>query len=619
MRYLLSFFLLLISGITIGQLPVAKNILKAYEKGTRSLDGKPGRNYWQNAADYNMDVRFNPETRLLNGKVQIKYFNRSPDTLNQILFKLYPNLYQAGSTRMMAIKPEDVSNGVRISSLKVNGAEFKKFRIDNTNMSVLHKVMPGDSVSFDLEYSYILNKTSHIRTGEVDSGSDFIAYFFPRIAVYDDIDGWNQNPYLGTQEFYNDFCDFNLSITVPRDYLVWATGDQTNLTSVYTDEIFKRIEEASSLDGFVTIVDSNDLKKNRITLGGDSLLTWKFSAKHVSDMAFAISNHYTWVSSSLMVDSATGRRTRVDAVYNPLHTDYDWVASDARKTVYYMSHHFPKWPFPFSHITVFDGLDQMEYPMMANDNPVADRAESIELTDHEIFHSMFPFYMGINETKYAWMDEGWATLGEWLISPMIDSSIVDLYGVQRYAMAAGTEADLPIHTLSTQQSGQSYFINSYPKPAMGYLFVKDMLGDVLFNKGLHNYIRLWNGKHPIPYDFFNAMNTGTGKNLDWFWKKWFFEDGEPDLAIGKVTTKDKRSIVTVIAKGSKPVPIDLQVEFMDGSKLTLHRTIAVWEKGAREVVLKIPGSKAIKKMELAAAHTPDANPADNVWVASSKP
>lgn len=619
MRYLLSIFLLLISGITIGQLPVAKNILKAVEKGTRSMDGKPGKNYWQNGADYNIDVRFNPETRMLNGKVQIKYFNRSPDTLNHILFKLYPNLYQAGSTRMMAIKPEDVSDGVRISSLMVNGADFKKYQIDNTNMSVLHKVMPGDTVSFDIDYSYILNKTSHIRTGEVDSGSDFIAYFFPRIAVYDDIDGWNQNPYLGTQEFYNDFCDFNLLVTVPRDYLVWATGDQTNLTSVYTDEIVKRIEEASSLDGIIPVVDSNDIRKDGVTLKGDSLLTWKFLAKQVTDMAFAISNHYTWMSSSVMVDSSTGRRSRVDAVFNSSHKDYEWVISDARKTVYYMSHRFPKWPFPFPHITVFDGLDQMEYPMMANDNPVADRAESIELTDHEIFHSMFPFYMGINETKYAWMDEGWATIGEWLISPMIDSSIVDLYGVNRYAVAAGTETDLPITTLSTQQTGQSYFINSYPKPAMGYLYVKDMLGDALFFKGLHHYISQWNGRHPIPYDFFYAMNTGTGRNLDWFWKKWFFDDGEPDLAIGKVTTKNKRSIVTVIAKGSKPVPIDLQVEFMDGNKLTLHRTIAVWEKGAREVVLTIPGYKTVKRMELTSAHTPDANPADNIWTATSKP
>lgn len=615
MRHILSLLFLLISGVAYAQLPMAKNIREAYKAGTRSEDGKPGKHYWQNGADYTIDVQFDPSSRLLSGHAQIRYKNNSPDTLNNVLFKLYPNLYQKGSIRMMPIHAEDVSEGVKISAMKVNGEEFKKFRISNTNMTVAKKVLPADTVSFDIYYTYTLNKTSHIRTGEVDSGADFIAYFFPRIAVYDDIDGWNQNPYIGTQEFYNDFCDFNLSVTVPRNYLVWATGDQTNLRAVFNAEYIKRIEEASSLDGLVTIVDTNDIRKGNVTLFGDSLLTWKFLARHVSDIAFALSNHYTWVSSSVLVDSATGRRTRAEAVYNPAHKDYELVASDARKTVYFMSHHFPKWPFPFSHITVFDGLDQMEYPMMANDNPVADREESIELTDHEIFHSMFPFYMGINETKYAWMDEGWATIGEWLISPMIDSSIVDLYGVKGYANVAGSEADMPIMTLSTQQSGISYFINSYPKPAMGYLYVKDMLGDKLFYKGLHYYITNWNGKHPIPYDFFNAMNVGTGKNLNWFWKKWFFDDGEPDLAIGKLTTKNKRRYISVLSKGTKPVPVDLRIEFTDGSVENIHRSVAVWEKAAREILLPVASNKSIKKLQLYGAHTPDSNPADNVWEA----
>ncbi len=249
--------------------------------------------------------------------------------------------------------------------------------------------------------------------------------------------------------------------------------------------------------------------------------------------------------------------------------------------------------------------------MMVNDNPLDDHAESIELTDHEIFHTMFPFYMGTNETKYAWMDEGWATIGEWLVSPMIDTSLTDLYGVKAVEANAGKETDLPIMTLSTETSG-SYFTNSYPKPAMGYLFVKDMLGDSLFNRGLHNYIQQWHGKHPIPYDFFNCMNTGSAINLDWFWKRWFIQTGVPDLAISEVKLNGKPS-VTIVSVGTLPVPVDLAVTFADGTTQTIHRTIAVWQQGNTAIAIPLPRGKKITKLTLGSAHVPDSNKKDNVW------
>ena len=328
-------------------------------------------------------------------------------------------------------------------------------------------------------------------------------------------------------------------------------------------------------------------------------------------MAVAVSNHYVWQSSSLVVDKATGRRTRVDAVFNPDHKDYFLVASDARKTVESMSYSFPKWPYPYNHETVFDGLDQMEYPMMVNDNPVEDRAESVELTDHEIFHTMFPFYMGINETKYGWMDEGWATIGEWLISPMIDSSLVDEYGMAAVNTTAGNETDLPITTLTTQMSGSPSFTNSYPKPALGYLYVKDMLGDDLFYKGLHTYFRNWNSKHPMPYDFFYSMNTGTGRNLNWFWKRWFFDDGVPDLAISKVSGKQ----ILIESKGEKPVPIDLSITLADGSVQQIHRSIAVWEKGNKTVLITTAFNKPIKKIVMGSTYVADRDKHNNIWEA----
>ncbi|HUC81174.1 MAG TPA: M1 family metallopeptidase [Flavisolibacter sp.] len=614
--FILSAAILFLGLTTAAQtLPVPRNIQVAYQKGTRSQDGSPGKAYWQNTADYTLRINFNPETRLVSGTVDIAYTNNSPDTLRQIWFKLYPNLYKAGTPRESAISPRDLGEGVSIDSMWVNDQLVNKasIGINGTNMTLNRQLVPAKSnIRFRINYHYTLNKGSHIRTGEVEPNAHFIAYFFPRVAVYDDIDGWNRIPYNGRQEFYNDFCNFSAYITVPKNFLVWATGDLQNCSEVLNATYCQRIAQAEKNDAIINVIDTTDDRQN-IT-ANKPFNTWHYLASNVIDFAFATSDHYMWQSSSLVVDPKTGRRTRVDAVFNPKHKDYFWVAPDARKTVEGMSYVFPKWPFPYSHMTVFDGLDQMEYPMMANDNPVHSREESITLTDHEVFHMMFPFYVGTNETKYAWMDEGWATIGEWILSSYIDSSIVDDYGVMPTERHLGTEADLPIMSLSTENNA-SYFTNAYPEPAMGYLFVKDLLGDSLFTKALHHYIAQWNGKHPIPFDFFNAMNTGSGKNLNWFWKRWFFESGFADLAISSVAKKGSSYNIVVTSKGTKPVPVDLTISFADGSTSKVHRSIAVWEKGNSTTTISIPANKTIRKIVVGSTWVPDADKKDNVYTA----
>jgi hypothetical protein len=596
-------------------LPVPTNIKATYDKGTRSPDGKPGKNYWQNTADYDLKINFDPATRLLTGSEEITYINNSPDSLRLVYFKLYPNLYQKGSVKSMSIKAEDEINGVKISSLSINNNKIDSTRIeiDGTNMIVNgFPIASEQTAHFSLSWSYTLNKTSHIRTGEIDPGADFVAYFFPRIAVYDDIDGWNTYPYNGRQEFYNDFCHFKAAITVPSNQVLWATGNLLNAKDVLNEKIYQRVQQAEKNDATITIVDSTEMVGP--TNHSNATNTWQFEATDVTDFVFACSDHYMWHSTSLVVDKSTGRRTRVDAVFNPKHRDYFDVIHDARKTVEAMSYDFPKWPYPYPHETVFDGLDQMEYPMMVNDNPLEDHAESVELTDHEIFHTMFPFYMGINETKYAWMDEGWATIGEWIISPIIDSTLVDEYGVAAVEKTSGNETDLPIITLSTEIN-KAYFTSSYPKPAMGYLFVKDMLGDEIFYKGLHYYIQQWHGKHPMPLDFFYCMNTGSGKNLNWFWKKWFYDSGIPDLSISKVSETGNQKQIIVESIGGKPVPVDITITFADGSTKKIHQTIAVWEKGNKTTTVKFTDTKKIKTVELGSVHVPDSNKKNNVWEA----
>lgn len=605
-----------LSGLVYAQnpLPVPAEIQAAYQKGTRDISGKPGPKYWQNTANYDLKVNFNPASRELKGTVDVVYYNNSPDTLKQLWFKLYPNLYKKGVPRNTRFNDRDLNDGVSISSFQSNGQEVdqKAINIDGTNMQVaIAPLAPGKHLKLKISYKYELNKGSHMRTGQVDEGSHFVAYFFPRIAVYDDIDGWNKYPYTGDLEFYNDFCNFKGEITVPKDFVVWATGDLLNAKQVFKKPIADRLAKAEKSDEVVDVINDQDLANKAVT-ADQPFLTWKFDAKNVTDFVFATSDHYLWKSTSLVVDPKTGRRTRVDAAFNPIHKDYYEVIDFARKAVHAMSYTFPKWPFPYNHETIFDGLDQMEYPMMVNDNPVEKREDAITLTVHEIFHTMFPFYMGTNETKYAWMDEGWATIGEWVIAPMIDTTMVDEYGIAPTAKSSGTKDDSPIITLSPDLKGAATFTNSYPKPGLGYLFIKDYLGDELFTKALHHYITQWQGKHPMPFDFFYSMNEGSGKNLDWFWDRWFFSEGVTDLALDPINKESDGYSITVLNKSIKPLPVDLLLTYDDGSTETIHKSIGVWEHEPSKISVKVTTSKNLKKVVLGSAHVPDKDKSDNV-------
>lgn len=269
-HFLLLYFLFT-SRLLLAQvsLPLATNLTKAYERHTRSLTGSPGKSYWQNSADYQIELTFDPATRQLEGEMTIAYQNNSPDTLKQLVFKLYPNLYQQQSMRNTVVAAEDLSQGVEIKSVQLAGQSInlKSLIIRGTNMYLRGtQILPGKQTHLKISYAYRLNKGSFIRTGQVDSGAFVIAYFFPRIAVYDDLDGWNEYPYLGKEEFYNDFCNFKVAITLPGTYQCWATGTLQNLEEVYEPKIRKRIEVSVNSDAITDIITEDDLATETITL-----------------------------------------------------------------------------------------------------------------------------------------------------------------------------------------------------------------------------------------------------------------------------------------------------------------------------------------------------------------
>lgn len=596
------------------QLPIATNLKKAYEHHTRSLSGSPGKAYWQNTADYQIHLSFTPKTRALTGNVSIDYQNNSPDTLKQVIFKLYPNLYQAQAIRNSPVAADDLTTGVDIKSIQIDNkpVSAKKKAIKGTNMYIKGvEILPGRKAHFDIDYNYTLNKGSFIRTGQVDTGAFVIAYSFPRIAVYDDLEGWNEYPYQGKEEFYNDFCNFKVDITIPGNYQCWATGDLINTDSVYRPKFAKRIAQAAVSDSVTNIITATDIAGGEIT-SANKTNTWKFGARNVTDFAFAISNHYVWQASSVLVDPKTGRRTRVDAVYNPEHKACLPVIGYARKTVELISYRIPKVPFPYPHQTVFEGLDATEYPMMVNNLPF-EKDEAVEFTVHEVFHALFPFYVGNNETKHSFLDEGWATFSEFSLSPLIDSRLEGTYDISDVNNSAGSDQDMPIMTLTPQLYGKARFSDKDLKPALGFHYVREMLGDSLFLKALGYYISQWNGKHPTPYDFFNCMNAGAGKDMNWFWKNWFFEKSVPDLAITRVMAGKEKYSIVVGNVGSAIVPVHLAVYYKDGTKQWLNYSIACWARGNRTMNVSFKPKSPVDRIVLGVPYDVDINPKDNVW------
>ncbi len=603
-------------------LMVPVEVRDALEKGTRTATGQPGPNYWQNHSDYQIKATLDPATRRLSGSEKITYTNESPNTLPQLVLRLYPDIFKKDAVRDEQIDPDDLNDtGVVIEKVLVNGEEWPENRLkrQGTNLVVniaTRKLEPKKAITLDVSWNYTIPKKTHIREGTYFNTSFMVAYWYPQVAVYDDIDGWDTFNYTGPQEFYNDFSNFDVQITVPTSHLVWATGVWQNPDQILTAEYLNRYKTARTSDDVVRIVTEADRAKGGIVQGSGNQ-TFRFRAEHVPDFAFAASDTYLWDGSSVEVEPAGGtsaRRTAVAAVYHPNSKDFREVARYARQSVEYFSKTLPGVPFPYPNETVFNGSGGMEFPMMVNDGSYPDD-EAAEVTAHEIAHTYFPFYMGINERKYAWMDEGWAQFLPNEIPFDINGQTFkpQQTNAQYYSYFAGREQDMPMMVPSVQLTGNAYTFASYFRPSQAYAFLNDLLGDDKFRTALREYMRRWNGKHPTPYDFFNSFNDALKEDLAWFWKPWFFEKGYPDLGLSVTNTKKGKTAIRVTRKGSLPVPIRLRLTFADGTTEEIRETARVWQDGKMSFTVEKSFPKAPTKVELGGVTIPDSNRKDNVW------
>lgn len=620
MRFFWSFLLLLFLSVTTYSqgLYIPRDVKQAYKKESRSMNGMPGKNYWQNTARYDINITAAPPSRTIKGSETITYFNNSPDTLQTVVIRLFLNIHKPGAPRDGGASQDYLNEGMIIDGFSVGG-QSRQWQNSPNQFTVarvrLNKaLLPKDSLHLSFDWHYPISLESN-REGMIDSTTYFLAYFYPRVAVYDDYAGWDLMQFVDSKEFYSDFNDYTVTVNVPKNYIVWGTGTLQKPETLLQPTILDRYKKSWTTDEIVRIVTKEDLQARNITTQ-NAMNSWQFKANDIPDMAFGLSDHYVWDGTSTIVDDKTKRRASAQAAYNDTARDYHYVAGYARHSLNWLSHNWPGVPYPYEKTTVFHGYAGMEYPMMANDETYEDTTFSKFVAEHEIAHTYMPFYMGINESRYGFMDEGWATTFELLIGREdmgVEKAEESYKGfrVRGWINDASQGEDVPIITPANNLLGSALGNNEYGKASLGYLAMMDMLGDDLFKKCLHAYMDRWHGKHPIPWDFFNTFNDVSGKNLNWFWSNWFFTNNYIDYSLKNSVKTAKGYSLTIENIGGMPAPVNAVVTYKDGSTEKFHQSPVIWEKGQKLATVNIATKKEVASIKLDGGIFMDADPSNN--------
>ncbi|RLD78254.1 MAG: hypothetical protein DRJ10_10640 [Bacteroidetes bacterium] len=571
-------------------------IQEAYKNGTRSYDGKPGNKYWHNTVDYKIDVKINSEEKLIEGKQEVIYHNNSTDNIYTVVVRLYYDVYKKGNLRSSSVNEEDIEDGVELFDVKIDGENYdlknkQKVQRRGTNISFkLNKVLkPGELIKLETAWKQKIPTTNR-RTGVYDSTTFFIANWYPQIAVYDDIFGWDRLNYTLRTEYYNNLANFDVKITIPENYVLWATGTFQNPEKVLPTEINEKYKKALSSGEIIEIIDSLDLKNGFKTINN----IWHYKANEVSDFAFAISDHYQWTAGKITINN---KNVLVSSAFpTEKAKSYSKYTAVQQKAMKHFSNDIPGVPYPYEAFTSFIGLfgGGMEFPMMANN-----AGPSTGLAIHEMFHTYFPMYVRTNERRWAWMDEGWANYNTTIVNNRYFNNQLEMTKVfadfkSSMQGTIGSIADIPLITSSQFLADENYGYASYPLPATVYTIIHQYLGDELFLKCYREYINLWAKKSPTPYDFFYTFEDVSKQDLGWLWKPWFFEFGVPDLAVKSL----KKSKLIIENKGQKPVPVFVEIMYNDSTFKTLSKTANIWSKGNNTVEINIPNYKKVKQISV---------------------
>jgi len=604
------------------KLIIPKGNALAFNKQTRQMDGNPGQHYWQNRSDYIIKASIDLKNKSLSGKERITYYNNSPDSLKSIVIRLYQDIFKRGANRnsIVDVDPLDVTDGVSMTKLSVNNAiidlrDQTQIKRKGTLMFLyLHEPLaPGKETVINIEWAFNFPQKTLIRMGTIDSTSLFVGQWYPQVAVYDDIYGWDTRSYNGMAEFYNDFSNFEVEISVPDKFIVWATGEPLNISETLQPKYFERYKTASLSEDVTHVITDVDLKRGDITT---STNTWKYKATNVPDFAFGISDHYLWDVTSVQVDKATKRRTVVGVAYNKNSVHFNKVAEISRETIRSLSEEMPGIPYPFPYLTVYNGDFGMEYPMITNVGTEKDYGMTVYANSHEIAHAYFPFYVGTNETKNGWMDEGLVVfMPEKLQQRLAPGLDIAKHNTDAFSSYSGLEDEPALITPTHYLDSRIYFYLNYAKTEQALRMLEIELGNDLFKKCLLTFMDRWKFRHPTPLDYFNTFNDISGQDLSWFWQAWYYQvGGVPDLAITNVIKSGNHIEITIGNRGDIPVPA--VISFYSEEKLvkTLTESANIWQNQKNEIKVTFDAPVNITKIKLGSDIIPDANRKDNEFV-----
>jgi hypothetical protein len=599
----------------------------------RTGSGAPGPKYWQQRVDYDLKASIDTGAKKVSGAMVMRYTNNSPDTLRYIWIQTEQNAFKSGSLNSYIFPPDS-----RFGALSFEGGlMFTKFdqltgpttrparaKItprDNGTMSRLDlatPLAPGATAIFDVAWNFLVPEHGADRMGR-DGALYEIAQWYPRAAVYDDVRGWNTEPYLGQGEFYLEYGNYNLEVTVPAGYVVAATGALENAAAVLAPAQISRLAQAAKGPTVVNIITQADLtsgawrpKSNAATT------TWKFRSHNVRDVVFAASPDYMWDASSWKGIMAYG-------YYRPSAIETWKDAADmSRMSVQEYSERWFQYPWP--HISAVEGpISGMEYPMIAMENKSADKYDLYNVVTHEIGHMWFPMIVGSNERQHMWQDEGFNTFINYFSEARRFPEKGDYENRVRSDRENAVEAymkrdlDQPLEINPDRINPGILGENAYVKTAVGLsLLREEILGPAVFDDAFREYTRRWAFKHPTPNDFFRTMEDASGRRLDYFWRQWFLENPHFDQAIDTVVTRTygtTDSAAVVFGNRARGVlPIRVRFTFEDGTSQDFDYPAEVWSTNTGFYLRKYGFPKKIARVEIDPDHRlVDLERANNVF------
>lgn len=600
-HFIFSIILLIESICVQGQLNdikyyMPKAISDAYKDSTRSLSGKPGKNYWHNTVDYKIDVTIDPINYTIDGFETVKYYNNSPNDLNEILIRLYADVYKKGNARNSPLGKSDIHEGVKLQDLIINNdtIDLNNPRIAhyyNTNLSIKLKtpLKTNSELTLSTKWSQKIPVESPYRMGTYDSTNFFLAYWYPQISVYDDIMGWDRLDYGLRTEFYNNLANFDVNISAPDNYVVVATGTLANPDEIFPKQILKKYNAAKTSEDNIQILTLENLEKGFKTKSNK----WHYVANEVSDFAISATDRYLWMGSSQAIGE---KKVFISSIYPKTNTsNFDRHIEMQKKTMLHLSNDIPGIPYPYPAFTTFISGGWgggMEFPMMANNGD-----DGRGVTIHEMYHTYMPMYVRTNERLWAWMDEGWAVYNTLMVENKFfnnKTKSTDFVNNGRYMWLMGEISDIPIMTPSEFTTHINYGYLSYAASATIITILQHYLGEELFLKCYCEFISRWAKKSPTPYDFFFTFEDVSGKDLSWFFNPWMFEFGYADVDI-KSFEKGK---LTIVKTGNKPVPLFVDIIYKNDSIKTHENTADIWKDGNNSFEILIPDYEEVKAIHV---------------------